>query len=267
MREFPQWEVDSLDSMGGTALSYATFLGGGDPNTITKAMLELKGVSDAAVNNLGATLLHCAAGNPDARAGLMRTLLKRPGLKATVNMPMLPRNFKFRMVYRVSRFAVRALGSNNGVFKNFRACYKQTPLHCAARWGNLEVVKVLIGAGADCGAKDGRGLTPMEAARVGFGGEVPEALAGALLAGEGVGKEAGPRGGGGGDGDGGKTIDAGDGGRTMTVVARASLANCTIVEGDDESSSSYSGCLEDDNWGDLEEGFGAVAPFCDSDLA
>ena len=125
MREFPQWEADSLDSMGGTALSYATFLGGGDPNTITKAMLEVKGVSDAAVNNLGATLLHCAAGNPDARAGLMRTLLKRPGLKATVNMPMLPRNFKFRMVYRVSRFAVRAHDKGS-------ACTRRGAFSCVA---------------------------------------------------------------------------------------------------------------------------------------
>jgi ankyrin repeat protein len=38
---------------------------------------------------------------------------------------------------------------------------KMTPLHYAARYGNVNAIKVLIGFGADVNAEDGNGMTPI----------------------------------------------------------------------------------------------------------
>jgi len=43
--------------------------------------------------------------------------------------------------------------------------YKYTPLHFAAYWGHLEVVKILVEAGGNTTAVNSIGVTPIQAAK------------------------------------------------------------------------------------------------------
>ena len=175
----PAWDVSYRDKLtGSTALHLGANLSP-EPKAMTKTLIAL-GFDTVAVNALGATMLHSLCGNANADADAVLELLKYPSILHALDMPMSPRSIKFKIIVKISRLAVR-LGSKNLLFRNFASLHNQTALHCAARWGNIGIVQALVDAGADIGAVDGRGLTPLQGAEKSFG-EVPEILA-AMLSG------------------------------------------------------------------------------------
>ena len=175
----PAWDVSYRDKMTGSTALHLGANFSPEPKAMTKTLIAL-GFDTVAVNALGATMLHSLCGNANADADAVLELLKYPSVLQVLNMPMSPRSIKFKIIVKISRLAVR-LGSKNLLFRNFASLHNQTALHCAARWGNIGIVQALVDAGADIGAVDGRGLTPLQGAEKSFG-EVPEILA-AMLSG------------------------------------------------------------------------------------
>merc|ERR1712113_34591 len=81
----------------------------------------------------------------------------------------------WRAVFRGSRAMVH-LGCHRALVKEVARWNGGTPLINAAVRGNVAAVKLLLEAAADPTMRNDQGYTPLEAARVSFGGEVPLAL-------------------------------------------------------------------------------------------
>ena len=196
--------------LGAQPIAYATWLGAGNSLATFEALLECDGTDAMCVTDVGLTLLHEAALNPDATDALIGRLLsvvpagkdgdestdadttleakkkrakakqQRSALSKHVRRRIAPRTATWRIVYNASRLFVK-MGSKSSMLWEFYSWFHGTALHLAACEGNMVVVKALIAAGANPNAKDSRGLTPAQAARIVYGGAVPPVLQKALL--------------------------------------------------------------------------------------
>jgi hypothetical protein len=148
-------------------------------------ILVAAGARPDAVNNMGANILHMAALSPDATPelirGLVALLLEHPGaspgaaeagalrVPPEVNMPMYPRKCLWSFVFKLARMA-RRMGTTNRALLLLAGAWKNTPLHAAAGYGNLDTARALVMCGADAAVRGGAGLTPLETTRVVLGG-------------------------------------------------------------------------------------------------
>eukprot|EP00947_MAST-08B_sp_MAST-8B-sp1_P004820 g4820.t1 len=101
LRRFPSWDLERRDKLSGsTALLWA-----GRSLAVTKTLLEAGARADA-VHHGGGDLLIQAAGNPDMKPNDFRALLALPQVRALVddllNMPMVPRTCKWKLVFKVN---------------------------------------------------------------------------------------------------------------------------------------------------------------------
>lgn len=114
----------------------------------------------------GSTLLHVAAGNWDV--GRVRLLLEKG---AAVNAGYSPLcSVAGRYVARAERsaeagkLAAEILVRSGAAVNTTYGAEDQTPLHMAARRGNLAIARVLLAAGAAVEARDKKGETPLRRA-------------------------------------------------------------------------------------------------------
>lgn len=124
-------DVNVKDTHGETALGLAATLG----EVETMRLLLAKGADPSAVNSKGETPIILATKSKQAEA--VRLLLQK-GVEVNVA------NTSYNIV-------------RNGPI----AMIKLTPLHRAAAFGPLEMVRDLLQAGADVNARDSRALTPL----------------------------------------------------------------------------------------------------------
>ena len=106
LRRFPSWDLERRDKLtGNTALLYGAATGAGRSLAVTKTLLEAGARADA-VSHFGANLLNMAAANPDMKPNDFRTLLALPQVRGLVddllNMPMVPRTCKWKLIFKVS---------------------------------------------------------------------------------------------------------------------------------------------------------------------
>ena len=160
--------------LGSSTLTWGLKFGGGQSLAVFRAGLRCG--ADAARPTLwGATALHVACSNPDTNGALVRTMLARPEVFGQLERGQRPTTLKWKTVFRAARLAVR-FGSKKAMLVNFASSMGQTPLHCAARWGNYEACEALVQAGANVNAKDGNGLTPLQLVESVFSGTPPDML-------------------------------------------------------------------------------------------
>ena len=158
-------------------------------------ILVAAGARPDAVNNMGANILNMAALSPDATPelirGLVALLLEHSGASPAaaagvagagatgaagalrvppeVNMPMYPRKCLWSFIFKLARMAHR-MGTTNRSLLLLAGAWKNTPLHAAAGYGNLDTARALVMCGADAAVRGGAGLTPLETTRVVLGG-------------------------------------------------------------------------------------------------
>ena len=106
LRRFPSWDLERRDKLvGSTALLFGAATGAGRSLAVTKTLLEAGARADA-VNHTGGNLLAYAASNPDMKPNDFRTLLALPQVRGLVdellNMPMVPRTCKWKLIFKVS---------------------------------------------------------------------------------------------------------------------------------------------------------------------
>jgi uncharacterized protein len=124
-------DVNNKDNHGETALGLAATIG----DVETMRLLLAKGADPSAANGKGETPIILATKSKQAEA--VRLLIAK---RVDVNV---------------------ANTSNNAVRKGRVAMIKLRPLHRAAAFGPVEMVRDLLQAGADVNARDSRELTPL----------------------------------------------------------------------------------------------------------
>jgi ankyrin repeat protein len=172
-----RWHLGQRDKVGGlTALAFGIFFAPGSRSLAVARTIIATGANPSCRNIMGGTLLHLAASNPDASGELIRGLLDYPGISAFLNTAMAPQGWWRPFFWGWDRLERLRCTKESTFLTNYRIAARQTPLHAAARWGNLDVVRELVSAGASLVSRDGRGLTPLGGAGVAFGGEVPRVM-------------------------------------------------------------------------------------------
>ena len=172
-----RWHLGQRDKVGGqTALAFGIFFAPGSRSLAVARTLIATGANPSCRTTIGGTLLHLAASNPDASGELIRGLLDYPGISAFLNTAMAPQGWWRPFFWGWDRLERWRCTKESTFLANYRIAARQTPLHAAARWGNLDVVRELVSAGASLVSRDGRGLTPLGGAGMAFGGEVPRVM-------------------------------------------------------------------------------------------
>lgn len=163
LQRFPSWDLEQKDRFGHTALTSVAFQAQGAAAVECAQLLMERGANAMHVIDLGSNLILLAAQNLDCSDGFVQYVLGIPALRdqAFVNMPIRARTRKWRMFYTFMRM-LRRCGSRNAVVSFFSGFVGSTALHQAVLYQNLSMTRALVEAGADLGAKDEDGYTPLE---------------------------------------------------------------------------------------------------------
>ena len=156
LKKFPNWNVDCRGSVfGSTALNIAARFGQRKFELI-KFLIEEAGASVRCISNSGSNLLLLAAENQDADPKVIRYLLNRHDM-FNVNMRSRSQSLKWRLIRGVARFATQTNMSQSALLKTLAEEGGITPLHCAAKRGDLEIVEILMEFGAKASVKNDLG--------------------------------------------------------------------------------------------------------------
>ena len=179
LARFPDWNLERTDAVAKqTAFTIAVNLGGGNSLPAAKALLEA-GANPQHRIQTGNSVLHFAAINPDCTPELVDYLLTQnaASTRALVDRNAAPRSCLWRTIFLATRLA-RRTGSSNSVVRLLAESHKATPLHLAAKEGNVAMVQGLVAAGASVRARTALGRTPfaLAAATRRETGELPKVL-------------------------------------------------------------------------------------------
>lgn len=181
LQHFPGWLCDRVEpGMGLNALLLSALVGVAEVGPVIRLMLDAK----ASANNEEfwggqSALLCCLAQNENANCDAARLLLQEG---QGVNARFRPQNRTWKMMLGVMRLASKV--DNSTCTRAFANLEDSTPLHFAAKRGDVALVNLLMAHGADAGAKNKQGRTALGVATHFFGGSPPKLLQDALTPGK-----------------------------------------------------------------------------------
>jgi len=181
LQHFPGWLCDRVEpGMGLNALNLSALVGVAEVGPIIRLMMDAK----ASANNVEfwggqSSLLCCLAQNENANCDAARLLLQEGH---DVNARFRPQNRTWKMMLQVMRLAAKV--DNSTCTRAFANLEGSTPLHFAAKRGDVALASLLVAHGADVGAKNKQGRTALDVAVHFFGGNPPKLLQAALIPGK-----------------------------------------------------------------------------------
>ena len=160
----PEW-ISTLDTLslavgtcnkatGANALTLA--LSQGPHKKETLQVLLNVGMDTKTVASSGTTNLIAACGNVDSDPELVRMILDL--IECDVNQRCRPRSFRWKMIRNVCKLATKTgLTAGDELMGRLAQGLGSTALHYAVRLGDMEIVEILLGAGADPSLKNALG--------------------------------------------------------------------------------------------------------------
>jgi len=155
LERFPEWDLEAPnDVLGGVALGCGVYMG---PNRLELTELLLKRGSKLTTTTYGgSTILHSICSNVDADLRVLALVLKSDSDDLLINYKRKPRTLKWKSIYFLAK-TVSRVSSGNLLFRFLARESGETALQRAAWYGDVEMVSILLNAGADPNLKNDLG--------------------------------------------------------------------------------------------------------------
>lgn len=178
LKNFPKWDIERTIPIVGMSPLCAAVCSGTNKAPVLKALLE-GGAKLTQKHRWGgeSSLLCMVANNEDSQCEALQVLLD---CGCEVNTTWNAHTQFFAGALKMVRMGSKLLPDRP--LQELALLQHSTPLHFAAKRGDVEMVRQLICAGADVHRRNKEGRRPIDVARSFFGGQVPIALSAALLA-------------------------------------------------------------------------------------
>jgi len=147
LKHFPNWNLEHRNTkIGGQALGITLYMG---PNKYETFKVLLKaGARIDTITHTGVSNLIAACSNEDADPQVIQHLLTRMSRKE-VNYRLRPQTSKWKLIRLSAKILYRFGLVKSTIVKRLALGAGLTALHYAARRGDVDVVKMLLSAGAD----------------------------------------------------------------------------------------------------------------------
>jgi len=154
LKYFPEWNIDTRNKFGAYALTCAVMMG---PRRfrLTKLLIE-SGASLNLKTHSGGTVLHSTCANEDCETDVLRFLLSFDTTKHYLGEKRKSQTFK-RSLMNMFLKAMSRWGVKNSLISDLASRIGCTALHHAAMRGDLEIVELLLSAGANPSVKNDLG--------------------------------------------------------------------------------------------------------------
>lgn len=173
LTQFPKWDVNQEGSIFSLpALAYVAFNGGESSAPIMRELLHARADLDRDFA-MGSTLGTIVTWKEDSDPAAMEFLVEAMG-PGIVNQQHVPTRRKWSTIFKICRLLARMNVSSNA--SELARWEGSTPLHASARRGDVVMIRLLLAKRADTQVKNRQGLTPLDVAKLEFGGEVPSIL-------------------------------------------------------------------------------------------
>ncbi len=154
LKQFPDWNLEARNTiLGGMALGCAVYMG---PNryALTKFLLE-SGAMSSALTNRGISVLTTTCSNEDSDPDVVKLLLEHHN---NVNLRSQDRTMIWKMISIAAKMTTKVFSSSSsGLSKSIAMDCGATALHYATIRGDMEIVEILLGEGADPSLKNDLG--------------------------------------------------------------------------------------------------------------
>ena len=157
LKQFPKWDLNRRNIVGGTALGVAAYIG---PKKLEMMKyLISQGARDDMITYNGTSMLMSACMNEDADLDVVKLLLNR---NAPINLRIRPRTKMWRAIYLFSTLSFRSGVNKSILMQSLAERQGRTALHYAVRRGDLQLVEILLSMGADPSVKDNAGMSAQD---------------------------------------------------------------------------------------------------------
>uniref|UniRef100_A0A7S1LZR5 Uncharacterized protein n=1 Tax=Alexandrium catenella TaxID=2925 RepID=A0A7S1LZR5_ALECA len=176
LTRFPSWEIGRTEpGMGLNATCLSSLVGSAEVCAVLQTLVEAKAdVSSPKFWGGEESMLCLLASNENVNNDAAHFLLSQ-GCK--VNGCWRPQKLPLGAILKAMRFAGRF--PHGTAVDEFAVLEKSTPLHFAAKRGDVELINLLMASRAEP-TKNKQGNTPLDVAGTFFGGSVPELLRASL---------------------------------------------------------------------------------------
>jgi len=173
LSEFPKWDLNQEGSIFSLpALAWVAFNGGESSAPIMKELLHARADLDRNFE-MGSTLGTLVTWKEDSDPAAIELLVEAMG-PVIVRQQHVPTSRKWSTVFKMCRLLARLnVSTNANELARWEGC---TPLHASARRGDVVMIQLLLANRADTQVKNRQGLTPLDVAKLEFGGDVPGIL-------------------------------------------------------------------------------------------
>ncbi len=156
LARFPKFDLQTPNRMfGGVALSCAVYLGP-DRYELVKYLIE-RGAAVDSFTHAGSSILHSACANPDVDPRVVSLLLEQGFIRENIDLKRKGRTLKWKLLQFVAKTTTRTLSKPSGLMEHIAIDTGSTALHEVARHGDMEVLDILLKAGANPGVKNDMG--------------------------------------------------------------------------------------------------------------
>eukprot|EP00930_Biecheleria_cincta_P068183 TRINITY_DN5537_c0_g4_i1.p1 TRINITY_DN5537_c0_g4~~TRINITY_DN5537_c0_g4_i1.p1 ORF type:complete len:662 (+),score=94.37 TRINITY_DN5537_c0_g4_i1:82-2067(+) len=178
LSRFPSWNLERTIPIMGMNPLCAAAISGARKEPVIRCLIKAKAVLEERRQWGGESALLCLiANNEDSQKEAMQLLLDHG---CSVNASWTPHTCFFKCMLKLVRLGGKLTSSRP--VAELSLLEGSTPLHFAAKRGDVAMVRQLIAAKADVEKRNSQGRRPIDVAEAFFGGQVPLPLSRALVA-------------------------------------------------------------------------------------